>query len=520
MKVVISGTNRGIGRSAALKFLNEGHEVYGLDLLESSITHDRYHHYIADVRKVETLPEISDVEILVVNAGVQDEDSAIDTNLVGAMNTANKYALQSSIKSVLFIASSSARNGFEFPNYSASKSGVVGFMKNLAWRLAKDYKATCNSISFGGVLTESNDAVIKNEKIFSEIMEVTPLKKWTTVEECADWIYFLTVINKSMSGQDVLVDNGENDLNCTFKWPNFNQLLLVLLACVRITPAMKRYFNGRFVGERALYACFDAEIDHCIFEDGESPLKESRNLVITNSEFRWKYPIWYAKNVTCRNVTFKETARSGIWYTDGISFRDSKLLCPKTFRRAKNIELINVEMPDAKETFWGCEGIRLIGVKAKGTYFGMNSSKIEVDRLELDGDYAFDGGKDIVIRDSVLKSKDSFWNCENVTLINCEIDGEYIGWNTKNMTLINCKISSHQGFCYIDNLKLINCTFGVSDLIFELCSNIDADILNEVESIKNPISGRIRVKGVKTLIRDERIIDKRNTEILVNNEKV
>ena len=283
---------------------------------------------------------------------------------------------------------------------------------------------------------------------------------------------------------------------------------------------MKRYLNGRYVGERALYGLFDAEINHCVFEDGESPLKESRDLDISETEFRWKYPLWYAKNIKCRNVTFLKTARSGIWYTDGISFIDSSIIAPKTFRRSKNISLTNVELPNADETFWGCEGIRLFDVKAKGNYFGFNSSKVEVDKLYLDGDYAFDGGRDIVIRDSVLKSKDSFWNCENVVVINSEIDGEYLAWNSKNITFINCKISSHQGLCYMDNVKLINCTFEVSDLIFERCSNINAQIVSEVESIKNPYSGRIVVKGLKTLIRDDRVIDKYKTEIIVGNEKV
>jgi 3-oxoacyl-[acyl-carrier protein] reductase len=54
-------------------------------------------------------------------------------------------------------------------------------------------------------------------------MDVTPLKKWVSLEEAAEWVYFLTVINKSCSGQDVLIDNGEKDLNCTFVWPNFGK---------------------------------------------------------------------------------------------------------------------------------------------------------------------------------------------------------------------------------------------------------------------------------------------------------
>ena len=50
-------------------------------------------------------------------------------------------------------------------------------------------------------------------------MAVTPLGKWATVDEIADWVIFLTVTNRSMSGQNLLIDNGEKDLNPTFVWP-------------------------------------------------------------------------------------------------------------------------------------------------------------------------------------------------------------------------------------------------------------------------------------------------------------
>ena len=50
-------------------------------------------------------------------------------------------------------------------------------------------------------------------------MEVTPLKKWMTPDEVADWVLFLTLQNRSMSGQNLLIDNGEQDLNPRFVWP-------------------------------------------------------------------------------------------------------------------------------------------------------------------------------------------------------------------------------------------------------------------------------------------------------------
>ena len=50
-------------------------------------------------------------------------------------------------------------------------------------------------------------------------MDVTPLKKWAEPEEIAQWCYFLTVINRSCTGEDILIDNGETHLNATFVWP-------------------------------------------------------------------------------------------------------------------------------------------------------------------------------------------------------------------------------------------------------------------------------------------------------------
>ena len=217
MKVLITGSSKGIGLACAKKFLECGHEVIGIDLLPASIDNPKYTHYIADVSKKNTLPNIRDVEIIFNNAGKQN-DRDIANNLVGSMNITEKYAFQDKIRAVLFNASASARSGFEFPEYVASKAGLVGYMKNVAVRLA-DYGAIANSISLGGVLTDSNAPVMEDEESWNEIMNATPLKKWATLSEVSEWVYFLTVINKSASGQDILIDNGEYNLNSTFVWP-------------------------------------------------------------------------------------------------------------------------------------------------------------------------------------------------------------------------------------------------------------------------------------------------------------
>ena len=216
MNVVITGSSRGIGKAVAERFLSEGHAVFGIDLLPAAIKNENYRHCIADVTKPETLPEIPDVAILFINAGVQNGDD-IAVNLCGAMNTAEKYINSPALRSVLFNASASALTGQEFPAYAASKAGALGYMKNLAIRLASR-GVTVNAISPGGVTTESNDPVIKDPALWKRIMDVTPLGKWATVDEIADWVIFLTLTNRSMSGQNLLIDNGERDLNPTFVW--------------------------------------------------------------------------------------------------------------------------------------------------------------------------------------------------------------------------------------------------------------------------------------------------------------
>ena len=265
----------------------------------------------------------------------------------------------------------------------------------------------------------------------------------------------------------------------------------------------KKYIGGSYTGERALFMLKDAYLEDVTFYDGESPLKESANLEIVKCSFKWKYPIWYANNILVKDSCLDIMARSGIWYTNHITMNDCLIDAPKTFRRGSFISLNSCTLNNAAETFWSCKNITLNNVTAKGDYFMMNIDTAEIDNLNLDGNYFLDGAKNVVVKNSILNSKDSFWNTENVTAINCKIVGEYLGWNSKNLTFINCEISSLQGLCYIKGLKLVNCKLTDTSLSFEYCEDIDAEVIDEVVSIKNPTSGVIKVKGVKELIIDE-----------------
>ena len=184
MKILITGTSEGIGKAIALKFLKEGHNVFGIDLNPSSIEHNLYTHIQGDICD-KSLPDISNIEILVNNAGVQDSGKDIDINLKGTINITEKYGIQSQIKSIVFIASSSASTGAEFPEYVASKGGIVAYMKNVALRIAK-YGATSNSISAGGVITKLNQHILDDPNLWQQVLNETLLNKWATPEEIAD----------------------------------------------------------------------------------------------------------------------------------------------------------------------------------------------------------------------------------------------------------------------------------------------------------------------------------------------
>ena len=215
MKVLITGTSQGIGKAIAEKFLKNGHSVIGIDRQAQTVEDTAYTHFLCDVRDKEHLPEIEDVEILINNAGTQNEED-IDINLKALIYITEKYGVQPKIKSVLNIGSASGHTGAEFPEYCASKGGVLAYTKNVAMRVAQ-YGATCNSLDPGGVLTPLNECVMNDPKLWSEIMDETPLKRWAIPEEIADWAYFLTVINTFCTGQNILVDGGES-INYNFVW--------------------------------------------------------------------------------------------------------------------------------------------------------------------------------------------------------------------------------------------------------------------------------------------------------------
>ena len=248
-----------------------------------------------------------------------------------------------------------------------------------------------------------------------------------------------------------------------------------------------------FGGERPLFGLKDANLENITITDGESGIKCCQNITCNDSKFYGKYPWWHVDGSVITNCYFAPESRSAIWYSDNMTMKDSVIDGPKFFREMQNLELENVKINDADETFWKVNGLKLKNVTLhEGTYPFMFSRNIYVDGLVSDAKYVFQYCKNVEIHHAKITTKDSFWECENVIVYDSELDGEYLAWHSKNIKLVRCHISGEQPLCYLDGITLEDCTFDAAcDRIFEDSQNINATIKGAITEVKNPISGHI-----------------------------
>ena len=269
---------------------------------------------------------------------------------------------------------------------------------------------------------------------------------------------------------------------------------------------MKTVQNGYYEGERPFYACHGLRLEGVTIGPGESSLKEGSDLEAVRCEFQGKYPFWECCGFTVRDCVFREGARAALWYSRGCKMYNTLVEAPKMFRRISDVYLENVKLPNALETFWDCAGITLRNVEtAKADYIFMHSSLIDIDHYRQQGNYSFQYARDVVIRNSILDTKDAFWESENVTVYDSEIRGEYLGWYSRNLRLVNCVIGGTQPLCYCENLVLENCSMETdADLAFEY-STVRAAVKGRITSVKNPTSGVIKADEIGEVIIDENL---------------
>lgn len=259
--------------------------------------------------------------------------------------------------------------------------------------------------------------------------------------------------------------------------------------------------NKTFPRERDLYGIDGAVLKNCRFEgaeDGESALKEAKNVELKNCYMDLRYPLWHDENATLSDVEMTENCRAALWYTHGIVINNSKLFGIKALRECSNANITGTQIR-SPEFGWKCQNVNFENCEIESEYLLLLSSDVTFKNVNFKGKYSFQYVQNALIENSVLNTKDAFWHTKNVTVKNCVLKGEYLAWYSENLTLINCKIIGTQPFCYCSGLKLINCETEGCDFSFEY-SDVNADIKGDVLSIKNPKSGKIICDSAQELI--------------------
>ena len=184
----VTGGSRGIGKSIAETFAQEGAKIAIIDINEEALQEvqadfkEKGYEILtiqANVVKADeveaaiekVVSEFGSLDILVNNAGIirdnllfkmsdSDWDQVIDVHLKGAFNTsraAQKHMVQQKYGRIINISSTSALGNPGQANYSTVKAGLQGLTKTLARELGK-FGITSNSVAPGFIETDMTKA--------------------------------------------------------------------------------------------------------------------------------------------------------------------------------------------------------------------------------------------------------------------------------------------------------------------------------------------------------------------------
>lgn len=265
------------------------------------------------------------------------------------------------------------------------------------------------------------------------------------------------------------------------------------------------YTDRRFGEERALYGSADVKIINCSFageEDGESALKECGKIVAEKCFFDLRYPFWHDKSAELIDCELTPNCRAALWYTENIRISGSKLHGIKALRECKNAEIRNSDII-SPEFGWSTDGILFENTHAESEYFCMRAKNIKACGLDFTGKYSFQYIENAEFDNCKFITKDAFWHGKNIVVRNSVVKGEYLAWYSKNLTFINCEIIGTQPLCYCKDLKLVDCKMIETDLAFER-SVVEATLTAPIISIKNPYGGVITVPEAGEIIRDDK----------------
>lgn len=256
-----------------------------------------------------------------------------------------------------------------------------------------------------------------------------------------------------------------------------------------------------FDEERALYNLRDTLVLSCTFAgpaDGESAIKEARDVTIEDCSFSLRYPFWHTERFSLLRSSMDELTRAPIWYAKDGLIKDCNINSIKALRECSDIRIEDCTI-NSPEFGWKCNDIYLHICKLTSEYVFLGTSNASFEKLDFSGKYSFQYTENIVIKNSFLDTKDAFWHSKNVTVKNSTLRGEYLAWYSEGLTLENCHIIGTQPLCYCKNLRLINCTMEGTDLAFEK-SDVEATVSGNILSVKNPRRGYILADSIGEVI--------------------
>ena len=276
------------------------------------------------------------------------------------------------------------------------------------------------------------------------------------------------------------------------------------------------YRNQTFDQERALYAVKDAIVENCTFDgpaDGESALKESSGIQVRNCRMNLRYPFWHVSDAEISGCELTQNCRAALWYDRNVVLDGCRLNGIKALRECDGVTLRN-SSASSEEFIWKCRNLTVRNVTIESSeYPFFEVAGADIRSLSMKGKYSFQYCSDIEIADSDLDTKDAFWHSRNVTVRDSVIRGEYLGWYSDKLTLVNCRIIGTQPLCYCRDLTLVNCSMEGCDLAFER-STVRADVKGKIDSVKNPLGGKIEADCIGELILEESVADPSKTEII------
>lgn len=225
--VLVTGGNRGIGRSIAERFISDGYRVAvtarsgegpeGALTVRADVTDAAS----IDEAFTEVEEKLGPVEVVVANAGItkdtllmrmseDDFDSVIATNLGGAFRVvkrASKGMLRARFGRVILISSVVGLYGSAGQvNYSASKSGLVGFARSLTRELG-GRGITANVVAPGFIETDMTAELPEDTQ--KQYKANIPAGRFATPDEVAGVVTWLAGDDAAyISGAVIPVDGG------------------------------------------------------------------------------------------------------------------------------------------------------------------------------------------------------------------------------------------------------------------------------------------------------------------------